>query len=150
MEVFSTTAPAREVINAIYDHIVCLDDDGDVDQEATEEASNDLHNCAQELKKVNQDSDLVAVLCTHNNALMRAYEIVIEVFKVQPDYALVNGVFKRVLYLDDDGDLEEDSTEEARLDLIAAKEWAKTVYGDDSPAATFDAYDRAFDLDSED
>ena len=62
----------------------------------------------------------------------------------EPTFDLVNQVFDEVIYLDDDGELVEDSIEEAKVDLGKARAWAKTTYGDDRPAATLAAYKRLF------
>lgn len=83
-------------------------------------------------------------------AHMRAADIATEVFGDKPTREVINGVFDRVVYLDDDADIEEESTEDAKGDLIGARGWAKDVYGTDDALSTFDAYDRAFDLDEED
>lgn len=126
-ELYGVEKPSRQLINSVYDDIVALNDDGSVDNETTDK---------------------------YVEAYKLARNIAAEVFGDLPAAELsippvLNGVFNRSVHLDDDNDIVEDETDEAKEDLIAAKLWAKEVYGEDSVAATFDAYDRAFDLDTE-
>lgn len=79
-----------------------------------------------------------------------ARDIAREVFGIdKPHFSIINGVFDRIVYHDDDCELNESETEDSKQDLISARAWALEVYGDDSPEATLAAYDAAFELDDE-
>lgn len=83
-------------------------------------------------------------------AHLHARGVAKEVFRiVNPSRQIINDVYDRVIYLDDQGDVSPD-TEKGICDLVAACAWAKEVYDDSSPEAVFDAFDRAFDLDEAD
>lgn len=92
------------------------------------------------------DPQEYAVLIAH--AHQRAREIAVDVFgEEKPSRETINGVYDRVIYLKDSGELIEESIAKSVDELIDARVWAKEVYGEDGPAATFDAFDKAFDLD---
>lgn len=63
----------------------------------------------------------------------------------------INGIFDRCYtFFDDDLDLKMPDVTEAVADLQAAQAWAGDVYGETTPEATFDAFDRAFEVEGDD
>jgi len=75
-----------------------------------------------------------------------AIEIAKGLFEIEkPTLEMIQGVYSRAVWYDEDNDIMEDKTEEGASQLILAREWAHDeLLGDNSPAATFYAWDQLF------
>ena len=120
IEVLKNPEPSRALINNIRDCIVQLDKNDEVDEDETEETLNEWHDARSIISKIHG----------------RLFETV-----EPPSLEVSLDIFARLSYDDDD------EIDEARIieTLTQAKSWASQVYHDVSPAAIFDAFDRAFE-----
>lgn len=89
-------------------------------------------------------------LAEMSTAHLFAASVVREVLNVDETaenyFFLADQVFDTVVYLDDDGALEEESSEEAKADLVKAKVWLETTYPKHvTPTNILKAYARLFD-----
>ncbi len=103
-------------------------------------------------KKTEQDLEI-----EHQNRVMYAHQLARdlakEVFGIEkPSRDVINGTYLIVVdqVIDEDGDIVDNDIAACKGMMFAARTWALKVYGEDSPEATFDAYEAAFAPDDED
>ncbi len=107
---------------------------------------------AKAAKKTEQDLELEHQT-RMRDAHILARNLAQEVFSLQkPSREIINGVYLIVAdqVLDEDDEIVDNDIEACKVVMFAARTWALTVYGDDSPEATFDAYEAAFAPEDED
>ncbi len=93
---------------------------------------------------------------SYGTKIAKGHKVAIEIAKglfeiEQPTLEMIQGVYSRAVWYDEDNDIIEDQTEEGASQLILAREWAHDeLLGDNSPAATFYAWDQLFGAEEKD
>lgn len=152
-EIFHLTEVPRDVLNEVYDSLVTIDGKGHFVLDA--DAREDIEAARAWAKEVYGESSPEATFDAYRIAFedidadpedqKRQHRLAREVAQVVFELThvpreVLNGTYNCLPYFEE-GD--EDTTKSVEL-LLKARAWAREVYGDDSPEATFDAHERVF------